>query len=192
MKKFFLMLICFLLSSSVVSAESKLEQATFAGGCFWCLQAPFDKIEGVVQTDVGYSGGKVENPTYKNVSKGITGHLEVMQVTFDTEKVSYEKILDTFWRNIDPFDAGGQFCDRGQQYSTAIFYHNETQKELAEKSKQKISKSKKKVVTPIIPMEKYYSAEGYHQKYYKKNPLRYKMYRLGCGRDSKLKKIWGK
>lgn len=176
-------------------AENRLMKATFAGGCFWCMEPPFDELEGVVSTISGYAGGHMDHPTYEQVSAGGTGHAEAMQVTFDPQKVSYQKLLEVFWANVDPLDKGGQFCDRGDQYRTAIFYHDETQKRLAEESKMALETSGKlsrAVVTQIVPLTKFFPAEDYHQDYYKKNPIRYKIYRYGCGRDARLKEVWGK
>jgi peptide methionine sulfoxide reductase msrA/msrB len=176
-------------------AGTKLEKATLAGGCFWCMEHPFEKLEGVLEVVSGYTGGQKENPTYEEVSGGSTGHLEAIQITYDPSKTSYTEILDLFWKQIDPTDASGQFVDRGQQYSTAIFYHNEEQKALAEKSKADLNKSgryDKPVVTEIIKASTFYKAEEYHQDYSKKNPIRYKFYRFNSGRDQYLKKIWDK
>ena len=174
----------------------KMEQhkiATFAGGCFWCMEPPFDKLDGVVETIVGYAGGKTENPTYKDVSAGSTGHCEAMEVHYDPTKVTYPELLAVFWKNIDPTDAGGQFVDRGTQYRSEIFYHDETQKKEALKSKDDLSKSgvfDKPIVTNVTPASVFYPAEDYHQDYYRKNPIRYKIYRYGSGRDQFLKKVW--
>lgn len=177
------------------SAEMEgLAKATFAGGCFWCMEPPFDKIDGVVSTISGYAGGRVKNPTYKQVSAGGTGHAEVVQITYDPEKVSYEKLLEVYWHNVDPTDAGGQFCDRGNQYRSTIFTHDETQRRLATASKEELEESgrlSKPVVTEIEPLDAFYPAEDYHQDFYEKNPTRYKSYRFGCGRDRVLKKLWG-
>jgi peptide-methionine (S)-S-oxide reductase len=181
--------------ASTGSAEEKgLEKATFAGGCFWCMEPPFDALDGVVSTTSGYTGGDVKNPSYEQVSMGGTGHFESVEVVYDPAKVSYEKLLDVFWHNVNPTDGGGQFCDRGPQYRTAIFYRDEEQHRLAEESKKKLDASgqlPKPVLTQILPAGPFYPAEGYHQDYYKKNPVRYKIYRLGCGRDSVLEKLWG-
>ena len=170
-------------------------KATFAGGCFWCMEPPYDELDGVISTISGYSGGHVEDPTYQEVVSGTTGHLEVMQVTYDPSVVSYEELLDVFWVNIDPVDGGGQFCDRGQQYTTAIFYHNEEQRRLAEESREEIAESQdfgmRRIQTDIRPLEEFYRAEEYHQDYYRKNPLRYKLYRTSCGRDRRLEELWG-
>lgn len=170
-----------------------LKKATFAGGCFWCVEGAFESQAGVLEVLSGYSGGAKENPTYEEVSGGTTGHLESIQITFDPSKITYEALLDIFWRQIDPTDAGGQFVDRGAQYASAIFCHDEEQKHLAEASKSALAGSgryEKPVVTPIRAFEKFYPAEDYHQDYYKKNPLRYKFYRYNSGRDQYLKKVW--
>lgn len=183
------------LASPAYSAPDNLAKATLAGGCFWCLEPPYDKLEGVVSTTSGYIGGKTANPTYEQVSSGGTGHYEVLQVVYDPRKISYEKLLEVFWRNIDPTDASGQFCDKGTQYRSGIFYHGEEQKRLAEASKAAIEKSKpfkKPVVTPIVAATEFYPAEDYHQDYYQKNPVRYKFYRSRCGRDDRLQELWGK
>ena len=172
----------------------KLEKATFAGGCFWCMQPPFDKAKGVVSTVVGYTGGTQKNPTYEEVSSGRTGHAESIEVTFDPKMVSYEELLDIFWMNIDPTTPNRQFADAGTQYRSAIFYHNEDQKRLAEKSKEKLHQSgkfDKPIVTEIVPATHFYPAEEYHQKYYLKNTAHYKAYRAGSGREGFLKKVWG-
>jgi peptide-methionine (S)-S-oxide reductase len=171
-----------------------LERAIFAGGCFWCMEPPFDKLEGVVSTTSGYTGGHVENPTYEQVSSGTTGHLESVEVVYDPSIVSYEKLLDVFWHNIDPTDGGGQFCDRGSQYRSAIFYLNEEQKEAAEASKRALDASgqlPKPVVTEILPASQFYPAEAYHQDFYIHHAFRYKFYRRGCGRDRVLERLWG-
>lgn len=173
----------------------KLEKATFAGGCFWCMEPPFDKLEGVVSTTSGYTGGKEANPTYMAVASGKTGHAEAIQIVFDPAKVSYEKLLEVFWQNIDPTQKDGQFVDRGRQYRTAIFYHNDEQKRLALASKSDIEKSGRfrgPIVTEIVPAGPFYNAEEYHQDYYKKNPLRYRQYRMGSGRDRFLDGTWNR
>jgi peptide-methionine (S)-S-oxide reductase len=174
-----------------------LETATFAGGCFWCMQSDFDKVDGVVKTTVGYTGGDVENPTYKQVSSGKTGHVEAIQIEFDPKKISYEQLLQIFWHNIDPLSPAkqGQFCDVGDQYRSEIFYHNEQQKEVALKSKKELDESGRfdqPIQTTITPAETFYPAEEYHQAYYKKNPARYKVYRYFCGRDKRLNELWVK
>ncbi len=169
--------------------------ATFAGGCFWCVEADFEKAPGVAKVISGYTGGTKENPTYEEVSSGTTGHVEAIQVYYDPEEVNYEKLLQVFWRHIDPTDGGGQFVDRGPQYTSAIFYHDEEQKKAAEKSKEELAKSGKfgkPIVTPIRRFTRFYEAEDYHQDYYRKNPLRYTYYRHGSGRDRFLEKVWGK
>jgi peptide methionine sulfoxide reductase msrA/msrB len=171
----------------------KIEKAVFAGGCFWCIESAFVGVEGVMSVVSGYTGGKKENPTYKEVSSGNTGHYEAVEVSYDPMIVSYRDLLDIFWVQIDPTDVGGQFADRGSQYRTAIFYNSEKQKELAEESKKEIErmgKFDKPIVTEILPAEKFYPAEDYHQEYYKKNPLRYKIYRAGSGRDSFIESNW--
>ena len=166
--------------------------ATFAGGCFWCMEPPYDEIDGVLSTISGYIGGTKKNPTYEQVTTGTTGHAEAVQVAYDPSKVSYEKLLDVFWRNIDPLTANAQFCDHGSQYRSAIFYHDETQKRLAEKSKESVQRRfKQPVVTEIVRATEFYPAEDYHQDYYKKNSIRYKVYRYGCGRDQRLEELWG-
>jgi peptide-methionine (S)-S-oxide reductase len=172
-----------------------LSKATFAGGCFWCMEPPFDKLNGVVSTTSGYTGGEKVDPSYEEVSSGGTGHAESVEVVYDPAKVSYEQLLDVFWHNIDPTVRDRQFCDVGEQYRTAIFFHDETQKRLAEQSKQALEKSKpfkEEVVTEIVPAGRLYPAEEYHQDYYKKNPVRYKFYRYNCGRDRRLEQLWGK
>ena len=165
--------------------------ATFAGGCFWCMEPPYDKLEGVISTTSGYTGGQKENPTYKEVSAGGTGHAEAVQVVYDPTKVSYEKLLEVFWKNVDPTVKDRQFCDRGNQYRTAIFYHTDEQRQLAEASKEQIAGHFDTVYTEIVPASAFYPAEEYHQNYYQKNPLRYKYYRTSCGRDKRLKEVWG-
>ena len=177
-----------------MASDNNLVKATFAGGCFWCMEPPFDKLDGVVSTISGYSGGHKENPTYQEVTTGTTGHTEVLQVTYDPVKVSYEELLDVFWRNINPVDDGGQFVDRGSQYRPAIFYHDEEQKRLAEQSRDALDASGRfnaPITTEIVPLEKFYPAEDYHQEYYQKSPVRYKFYRYNSGRDQFLNKVWG-
>jgi peptide-methionine (S)-S-oxide reductase len=174
--------------------DSRYETATFAGGCFWCMEPPFDELKGVIATTSGYTGGQTKNPTYEEVSAGGTGHAEAIQVTFDPAMVSYAKLLEVFWRNIDPTVRDRQFCDWGSQYRTGIFYHNESQKKLAEESKKKLEhegRFKGKIVTEISPLTLFYAAEQYHQDFYRKNPLRYNSYRIGCGRDHRLRELWG-
>lgn len=180
--------------SPAQAQKSKLEVATFAGGCFWCMQPPFDKTKGVVSTVVGYTGGTQKNPTYGQVSSGRTTHRESIQVTFDPAKVSYEQLLDVFWHSIDPTQANGQFADIGLQYRTAIFYHSEEQKRLAEESKRKLAASgkfSKPIAVEILPAGPFYPAEEYHQKYYLKNPDDYLRYAVGSGRYPFLERVWG-
>jgi len=168
--------------------------ATFAGGCFWCMEPPFDKLEGVISTTSGYMGGTKRFPTYEEVSNGTTGHTEVVQIVYDPAKVSYQRLLEVFWRNIDPTVKDRQFCDVGSQYRTEIFFHDEEQRRLADASKTALSKTKpfkEPIVTPITMATQFWPAEEYHQDYYKKNPVRYSYYRNGCGRDARLKQIWG-
>lgn len=174
--------------------EPELATATFAGGCFWCMEPPFDKLDGVVSTTSGYTGGNVDNPSYEEVSSGTTGHTEAVEIVYDPAKVSYEKLLEVFWVNIDPTDAKGQFCDRGSQYRSGIFYHSDEQRQLAEASKKKIDVSgrlSKTVVTEVTEASAFYRAEEYHQDYYQRHAFRYKLYRRGCGRDRVLEKLWG-
>jgi peptide-methionine (S)-S-oxide reductase len=176
------------------SQAAELEKATFAGGCFWCMVPPFEALIGVVSVTSGYTGGHKKDPTYEEVSSGTTGHAESVQIVYDPSKISYSKLLDVFWHNIDPTVKDGQFCDVGEQYRTAIFYHNEEQKKLAEDSKKAIEQSKVlpgPIYTQIVPASVFYKAEEYHQDYYRKNPVRYKFYRWNCGRDQRLKEIWG-
>ena len=177
------------------SNETKTDIATFAGGCFWCMESAFEEIKGVKEVISGYTGGFQENPAYKEVSDGGTGHLEAIQVIYDESAVSYKELLDAFWKNIDPTDSGGQFVDRGSQYQAAIFYHNDQQKILAEESKEDLAKSgrfKEPVVTKIIKASKFYKAEDYHQDYYKTHSVQYKTYRFFSGRDQFLNKSWDK
>lgn len=169
-------------------------KATFAGGCFWCMEPPYDKLDGVISTTSGYTGGQKKNPTYEEVSSGRTGHAEAVEVVYDPKKIGYEKLLEVFWRNVDPTVKDQQFCDVGSQYRTGIFYHDEEQKRLAEASKAALEKNKPfkgPIVTEITRATEFYPAEDYHQDYYLKNPVRYKFYRSGCGRDNRLKQLWG-
>jgi len=172
--------------------ESKMEKATFAGGCFWCMESPFEELNGVTEVIAGYTGGHKEDPTYEEVSTGKTGHLEAVQITFDPEVISYSQLLDVFWRQINPTDIRGQFADRGEQYKTAVFYHSDEQKQWAEESKEKLQTSGKfqvDIVTEIIPASIFYVAEDYHQDYYQKAPIRYKSYRAGSGREAYISLI---
>ena len=169
-----------------------LAKATFAGGCFWCMEPPFDKIDGVISTTSGYIGGKTRNPTYDQVSAGSTGHTEAVQIVFDASKVSYAQLLEVFWRNIDPVAVNRQFCDAGSQYRSGIFYHDEEQKRLAEESRTNLLSRFPKIATEITAADTFYPAEDYHQDYYEKNPVRYKFYRANCGRDRRLEQLWGK
>ncbi|MBD0274409.1 MAG: peptide-methionine (S)-S-oxide reductase MsrA [Acetobacteraceae bacterium] len=178
----------------VAAGGDGLAAATFAGGCFWCMEPPFDGLEGVVSTTSGYTGGDVEDPTYEQVSAGGTGHAEAVLVVYDPEKVGYPELLDVFWRNIDPTTANRQFCDVGDQYRPAIFYHDDEQRRLAEASLAELRESKPfegEIVTEVVPAGAFYPAEAYHQDYYEKNPLRYKFYRYMCGRDERLAELWG-
>lgn len=183
-----------LIGAPGTSSSGSTEKATFAGGCFWCMEPPFEKLPGVVEVISGYTGGTLENPTYKEVSAGGTGHLESVEITYDPSVVTYEKLLDTFWRQINPTDSGGQFVDRGYQYTTAIFYHNEAQRLAAEESRREMDASGRfdsPIVTPVLEAGKFYRAEEYHQDYYKKNPEHYERYRRGSGRSGFLAKTWG-
>jgi peptide-methionine (S)-S-oxide reductase len=182
-------------ASTGAGAETPLAKATFAGGCFWCMEGPFDELEGVLSTTSGYTGGTRANPTYAEVSGGGTGHVEAVEVLYDPTKVSYDRLLQVFWQNVDPLDDRGQFCDKGSQYRAKIFVHNEAQTSLAEASKQALSATPKfqnaPIVTAIEPAQTFYPAEDYHQDYYLKHPLRYKYYRTACGRDRRLAEVWG-
>lgn len=181
-------------TESVVSKDAKLDVATFGSGCFWCTESDFDKVKGVVTTISGYMGGKTPNPTYKSVSAGGTGHAEVLQVTFDPSQVSYKTLLDYYWRHTDVVDGGGQFCDRGDQYRPVIFVHTPEQRQLAEAGKAALEKSgrfSKPIAVQIVDASKFTPAEDYHQDYYEKNPLKYRYYRYSCGRDSRIKQLWG-
>lgn len=182
-----------LLSAPEALAAEKREKAIFAGGCFWCMEKPFEQLDGVFSVTSGYLGGKTKNPTYENYGAG--GHIEAIEIVYNPSKVSYTKLLDIFWRQIDPTDSGGQFVDRGKSYTSGIFYLNEEQRQLAEKSKNELAARKvfiKPLITPILLAPTFYPAEDYHQDYYKKNPVRYSLYRNGSGRDQFLEKVWGK
>jgi peptide-methionine (S)-S-oxide reductase len=168
-------------------------RATFAGGCFWCMEPPFDKLEGVISTTSGYAGGPERDPTYEQVARGLTGHAEVVQVVYDPGRITYEELLQVFWRNIDPLAVDRQFCDAGRQYRSAIFYHDDAQRAAAEKSLEAIrARFSEPVATKVVPLDgSFYPAEAYHQDYYLKNPLRYRFYRFNCGRDERLEALWG-
>jgi len=183
-----------LLRLSASARGASQETAIFAGGCFWCEESAFEDLPGVISVTSGYTGGTTKNPTYEEVSSGSTGHAESAQVVYDPDKVSYEKLLDVYWHNIDPLQKDGQFCDHGTQYRTAIFYSNDSQKRAAEASKAKLEEQprfKGKIATQIVPASTFYPAEAYHQNYCKVRPLQYQSYRQGCGRDARLKEIWG-
>lgn len=170
-----------------------METATFAGGCFWTMQKDFDTLPGVLKTTAGYTGGSVINPTYQQVERGDTGHYESVEITFNPSQISYSQLLASYWHNIDPTNADGQFCDNGTQYRPVIFYHTDEQKKLALESKQQLINSKQftVVVTQILPATTFYPAEEYHQAFYRKNPQQYNVYRIGCGRDKRLHELWG-
>jgi peptide-methionine (S)-S-oxide reductase len=176
------------------TGQARSEKATFAGGCFWCMEPPFDALPGVVSTTSGYTGGHKKNPTYEEVSAGGTGHAEAVEIVYDPAKISYAQLLDVFWKNIDPLTPNRQFCDVGPQYRSAIFYHDEEQKRLAETSKHALEQSRRfktPIVTEIVPASTFYRAEEYHQDYYKKNPLRFNYYKFRCGRAARLAEVWG-
>ena len=181
--------------TALAATDDELAVATFAGGCFWCVESDFDKVPGVVETVSGYTGGTADNPTYKQVTKGGTGHREAVQIRYDPKQVSYERLLHIFWRSVDPTDDGGQFCDRGESYQTAIFVGNEEERRLAKASREALEQSMVldlPVVTPIETAGEFFPAEDYHQDYYTKSPFRYRYYRFACGRDSRVQQIWGK
>jgi peptide-methionine (S)-S-oxide reductase len=184
-----------LLAASVAAAaDAPRATATFAGGCFWCMQPPFESLPGVVSTTVGYTGGTVDHPTYEQVSEGGTGHAESVQVVYDPTKIEYTKLLDVFWHNVDPLTKDAQFCDHGRQYRTAIFVQDDQQQRLAEASKKALDDSKRfdrPIVTEIVRASTFWPAEDYHQRYHEKNPIRYKFYRWNCGRDQRLQEVWG-
>ncbi len=194
-----LLLMLFAMINTVQSNETLITEPTqtqiaiFAGGCFWCVESDFDKVPGVTETVSGYIGGHLKNPTYEQVSAGGTGHTEAVKITFDPKKISYEKLLDIFWRSIDPTTKDRQFCDVGDQYRSGIFHLSSEQKKLAEQSKAELDKNKpfkESIVTEITQATKFYPAEEYHQNYYQKNPLRYKYYRYSCGRDKRVTELW--
>jgi len=184
-----------IVAQAPVAAPAATQTATFAGGCFWCVESDFDKVDGVLTTVSGFMGGTSPKPNYQQVTAGGTGHLEVLQITFDPAKVSYQKLVDHFWRTIDPYDAGGQFCDRGESYTTAIFAHTPEQKAIADASKAELVKSgpsKNPIATQVRDAGPFTAAEDYHQDFHTKNPVRYKFYRYGCGRDQRVEALWGK
>jgi len=182
-------------AGDAATAPSSKAVATFAGGCFWCMEGPFEKLPGVKSVTSGYTGGQKKNPTYEEVSSGGTGHAESVQILYDPSLVTYDQLLEVFWHNIDPLTPNAQFCDHGTQYRSAIYFHDDAQRQAAEASKQKLESSGQlhgKIVTEIVPAATFYPAEEYHQDYYKKNPVRYRFYRFNCGRDQRLKQLWGK
>jgi len=184
-----------LIAAGTVHAAGNAEKATFAGGCFWCMEHPFDALSGVLSVTAGYTGGQKKFPTYQEVSAGGTGHAESVQIVYDPSRITYGKLLDVYWHNIDPTVKDRQFCDSGHQYRSAIFYHTEEQRKEALRSKEALEKNKpfrEPIVTEIVPAGEFYPAEEYHQHYYKKNPIRYWYYRNGCGRDQRLRELWGK
>ena len=187
--RIFALTVALLIAGPALAGEAV---ATFAGGCFWCMEPPYDKVEGVKSTVSGYMGGHVRNPTYEQVSREKTGHAEVVQVTYDPDVVSYETLLDIYWHNIDPLDPGGQFCDRGDSYRTEIFFHTPEQAAAARASRERVqARFEEPVATAISEAGEFYPAEDYHQDYYEKNPVRYKYYRWRCGRDERLQQLWG-
>jgi len=182
-------------STSQAAADTTPAKAYFAGGCFWCMEEVFEKVEGVLSATSGYMGGRVANPTYEEVSAGRTGHAESVEVIYDPSRVSYQKLLDAFWHNVDPVTPNAQFCDHGSQYRSAIFFQTDDEKRASDASKQAIEQSKRltePIVTQIVPATQFYSAEEYHQDFYKKNPIRYKFYKYNCGRAQRLEELWGK
>ncbi len=189
-----LCVVCLILVFNPTVMAANTQKATFAGGCFWCMEQPFDVLSGVLSTTSGYIGGQESNPTYQQVSAGNTGHTEAVQIIFDPEKVSYQQLLDVYWKNSDPTQAHRQFCDVGSQYRPGIFYHNKQQQQLAEAAKQKLQRNKTfndNIITAITAASAFWQAEAYHQNYYLKNPIRYQLYRYHCGRDQRLEQLWG-
>ena len=183
-----------LMATQATAEETQHAKATFAGGCFWCVEEAFEKVSGVISATSGYTGGNVDNPTYRQVTSGQTGHAEAVEVIYDPAQITYEQLLDVFWRNVDPTVVDRQFCDFGDQYRTAIFVHGDEQMRLAEASKKALEESKPfadPIVTPIVAASTFYAAEDYHQDYYKRNPLRYKYYKWNCGRAQRLEELWG-
>ncbi len=192
---FYLIVVWVIGSPQVASAASSTEKATFAGGCFWCMEEAFEGVEGVLSVVSGYTGGTQANPSYEQVSAGITGHAEAVEIVFDPSKVTYGKLLEIFWANVDPTTPDRQFCDRGTQYRPAIFYHNEQQKKAADEVRQRIEQTKsfpEALAVQTVAATPFYSAEEYHQDFYKKNPIRYKFYKFNCGRAQRLEEVWGK
>ena len=180
------------LGQSTRAADTTDQLATFAGGCFWCMEPAFDKLDGVISTTSGYTGGRTKNPTYEQVTTGKTGHIESMQVRFDPSRVSYEELVWLFWHNVDPTQVNGQFCDKGNQYRTVIFVHNQDQQQIAQSTQKLVGDELgKRIATQIVAAGRFYPAEDYHQDYYRKNPTKYKFYRWNCGRDARLKVVWG-
>ena len=191
----FVLVLSGLSMSQHTNLEGDVTKATFAGGCFWCMEHPFDELDGVISTTSGYTGGHKVNPTYHEVVAGGTGHAESVQIAYDPKKITYQELLEIYWKNTDPTSSNAQFCDHGNQYRPEIFYHSEEQKQLAEASKKEIEKTKnfpQPIVTRITKASAFYQAEAYHQNYYQTNPIRYKFYRLACGRDARLVELWGK
>lgn len=183
-----------LLAGPLAQAETQVQEATFAGGCFWCMEKAYDQVEGVTRTVSGYANGHVEDPSYEEVTGGGTGHVEAVQITYDPERVSYRQLMEVYWANVDPLDDGGQFCDRGPSYRTGVFYHNDRQRDIAETSKQRLAQRYEldgDIVTPIEPLESFYPAEEYHQNYHVKNSIRYEFYVWNCGRHDRLRELWG-
>ena len=179
--------------SPVAAQPNNSATATFAGGCFWCMEPPFDELDGVLSTVSGYAGGHVQNPSYDEVSAGDTGHAEVVRVSYDPDRISYAQLLDVYWRNVDPLDAGGQFCDRGDQYRSEIFAENDSQMRLAKESRRELANSERpagEIATEISRLDSFFPAEEYHQDYYQKNPIRYRVYKFSCGREARLEEIW--
>lgn len=196
MRKLLLGITCFFALGHIsnIMAQPATSTATFAGGCFWCMEPPFDKLDGVISTTSGYTDGHKANPTYKEVSAGGTGHTEAIQIEYDPSKISYDELLSVFWKNIDPTTKDAQFCDHGSQYRSGIYYHNEAQRKAAEASLKTLEKNKpfkEAIVTELDAASTFYPAEDYHQNYYQKNPIRYKYYRYSCGRDQRLDQLWG-
>jgi peptide-methionine (S)-S-oxide reductase len=179
--------------SPVAAQPNNSATATFAGGCFWCMEPPFDELDGVLSTVSGYAGGHVQNPSYDEVSAGDTGHAEVVRVSYNPDRISYAQLLDVYWRNVDPLDAGGQFCDRGDQYRSEIFAENDSQMRLAKESRRELANSERpagEIATEISRLDSFFPAEEYHQDYYQKNPIRYRVYKFSCGREARLEEIW--